>query len=170
MTLMTTTPHDDLHPGPRRPRQLLTRAVAATAVAVVVVTVLFLAVPALTVDVSGAEGSTAEVVPLADVLMATAFGSLGAVVLAAVLRRVSRRPRSTFVVICAVSLTLYGLVPAVAADTVDSAIWLNVLHLGVALPLVIGLLPCLPRRRARSRTQDPRPDAGNTLASVRTEQ
>jgi hypothetical protein len=163
MTLTTTIPHDDPHPSPRRPRQFVTRAAASTTAALVAVTVLFLAAPAITAEAPGAGGSTGELVSLFDVLMATVVGSLGAVVLAAVLRRFSRRPRATFLVVCAVSLTLYGLLPVMAAETVDSAIWLNVLHLGVAAPLVAGLLPCLPRRGARSRTQDLPTDVGNTL-------
>ena len=123
-------------------------------------TTIFVAAPAVTVD---AGDGTAEVVSLADVLAATVAGSLAAVALAALLRRFGRRPRRTFLWVGAVALTLYGLLAATVAGSPGSAIWLNVLHLGVAAPLVVGLVPSLTQRRTPSSVQDRATDAGNTL-------
>ena len=160
MALSTTTTRHDPHRGSRRPRGLPAGAAAAAAAALAVATVIFVAAPEVTVD---ADGGTAEVVSLGDVLVATGVGSLGAVALAALLRRFSRRPRPTFLVVCAVTLTFHGLLAATVAESLGSAVWLNVLHLGVAAPLVVGLVPSLTQRRSPSPVQDPLTGAGNTL-------
>ena len=47
--------------------------------------------------------------------------------------------RITFVVICVVGLVLYGIVPFTAAEETATAVWLNLMHLAVALPIVGGL-------------------------------
>ena len=88
--------------------------------------------------------------------------------LAALLRRFSRRPRPTFLVVGAVALTLYGLLAATVAESLGSAIWLNVLHLGVAAPLVVGLVPSLTQRRTPSSVQDPADRRGQYAGTVRT--
>ena len=160
MALTTTTPRHDPHHGQRRPWEHLARSATATATALAVATALFVAAPAVTVK---SRGGSAQLVALADVLAATLVGSLGAVALAGLLRRFSRRPRPTGLVVGAAALMLYGLLAATVAESLASAIWLNVFHLGVVAPLVVGLAPSLTQRRTPSSVQDPVTDAGNTL-------
>ncbi len=72
----------------------------------------------------------------------TGFTVLGATVgtaLAYPIRRFARRPRPTFLAVTLIALAGYAVVPITAAESVQTAIWLNIFHLVVAIP-VIGIL------------------------------
>ncbi len=89
------------------------------------------------------QGSGPEEVGVLAAVGATICGvGIGLAFLA---RRFSARPRRTFLAVCAVALAAYGVVPFLVAESAAVAIWLNVLHLVVAVPVVGGLarLPAL---------------------------
>ena len=114
---------------------------AATVVASGVVTVLAVAASAAGVSFETASGT----IPLAGYAQLTALFSLIGVAMAAVMARVARRPRRTFVV-TTVTLTIASLVPDVTFGfDAASAIVLMLLHV-VAAVIVI---PVLARRLAR---------------------
>lgn len=113
----------------------------ATVVASAVVTVLAVAASAAGVSFETASGT----IPLLGYAQLTAFFSLIGVAMAAVMARVARRPRRTFVVTTVV-LTIASLVPDVTFGfDAASAIVLMLLHV-VAAVIVI---PVLARRLAR---------------------
>jgi hypothetical protein len=72
----------------------------------------------------------------------TGFTILGATVgatLAYVIGRFVRRPRPTLFAVTLIALAGYAVVPFTAAESVQTAVWLNIFHVVVAVP-VIGLL------------------------------
>lgn len=79
----------------------------------------------------------AEEVPVGAALGFTALGGVVGIGLALVVAR--RWSASTFVKICVVGLALYAVMPFVSAEEVATAIWLNVMHVAAAVPIV-GLL------------------------------
>ena len=66
------------------------------------------------------------------------YGSIGAA-LAYLAGRFARRPRLTFLAVTIIALAGYAVVPFTAAESTQTAIWLNVFHVLVAIP-VIGIL------------------------------
>ncbi|MEU4455303.1 DUF6069 family protein [Nocardioides sp. NPDC023903] len=113
---------------------------AATVVASAVVTVLAVAASAAGVSFETASGT----IPLAGYAQLTALFSLIGVAMAAVMARVARHPRRTFVVTTVV-LTVASLVPDVTFGfDAASAVVLMLLHV-VAAVIVI---PVLARRLA----------------------
>lgn len=113
----------------------------ATVVASAVVTVLAAVASAAGVSFETASGT----IPLAGYAQLTALFSLIGVAMAAVMARVARRPRRTFVVTTVV-LTVASLVPDVTFGfDAASAVVLMLLHV-VAAVIVI---PVLARRLAR---------------------
>ncbi|SDK64245.1 hypothetical protein SAMN05428985_10558 [Nocardioides sp. YR527] len=115
----------------------------ATVVASAVVTVLAAAASAAGVSFETASGT----IPLAGYAQLTALFSLIGVAMAAVMARVARRPRRTFVVTTVV-LTIASLIPDVTFGfDVASAAVLMALHV-VAAVIVI---PVLARRLAEER-------------------
>lgn len=125
-------------------RRLLIEGVAATAVAsaaTVGVAAAGLAA-GIGLDIAGAP------IPLSGFPTLTAVFSLVGVVLAAVLHRFARRPRSTFVR-TTVALTLLSLVPDVIADAPwDTRILLMVTHLVAAAIVIPALARRLPAAKA----------------------
>ncbi|OIJ24556.1 DUF6069 family protein [Nocardioides luteus] len=117
--------------------------VAATVAATAVVTAL-----AATASAAGVSFETAgSPIPLLGFAQLTAFFSLIGVAMAAVMARVARRPRRTFVV-TAVALTVLSLVPdATFGFDIASAVTLMTLHLVAAVIVV----PVLARRLAEER-------------------
>lgn len=122
-------------------RALWLHGLGATVVASAVVTVLAVAASAAGVSFETASGT----IPLAGYAQLTALFSLIGVAMAAVMARVARRPRRTFVV-TTVALTVASLVPDVTFGfDAASAIVLMLLHV-VAAVIVI---PVLARRLAQ---------------------
>lgn len=124
-------------------RALWLHGLGATVVASVVVTVLAVVASAAGVSFETASGT----IPLAGYAQLTAFFSLIGVAMAAVMARVARRPRRTFVVTTVV-LTVASLVPDLTFGfDAASAIVLMLLHV-VAAVIVI---PVLAHRLAEER-------------------
>jgi uncharacterized membrane protein len=90
----------------------------------------------LTVTPPGGDG--VEEVPISAAVTFTVLGGLVGVVLALLSTRL-KRSVNVFTGICLVSLVLYGIAPFGAAESTSTAIWLNVMHLAAAIPIV-GML------------------------------
>ncbi len=118
---------------------------AATAVAALATSTVAAAGSAagISLDVSGAP------IPVSGFAVLTVVFSLVGVVLAAVLARRARRPRSTFVRTTVV-LTALSLVPDVVADaTTDTRVLLMVTHLVAAAIVVPAVARRLPTGHGR---------------------
>ncbi|NOX28487.1 MAG: hypothetical protein GXP35_00315 [Actinobacteria bacterium] len=127
-------------------RGLLATAGMVILVALVVVTVVFFVASAATDNllVTPPGGDAPEEVVLGTALFAAAVGGVVGAVLAWATNRFGRRPRRVFVAVCVVGLVLYGIVPFTAAEQAATAVWLNVMHVAVAIPVVGGLAKYLP--------------------------
>lgn len=90
--------------------------------------------------------STGEI-DLANVIGFTIMGGTIGAALAYVVARFARRPRLTFLTASLIALAGYAVVPFTAAESLASAIWLNVFHLVVAIPVIAALTFYLPRNR-----------------------
>lgn len=86
-------------------------------------------------------------VTLANVLVFTVLGGTAGAMLAYLVRRFARRPRVTFISMTLVALAGYAVVPFTAAASLETAIWLNVFHLVVAIPVIGVLTRYLPKDR-----------------------
>ncbi|MGH3352558.1 MAG: DUF6069 family protein [Nocardioides sp.] len=140
-TITTTQQYATARPTARKAVWL--HGVAATVAASAVVTGLAVAASAAGVNFETADGP----IPVLGFAQLTAFFSLIGVAMAAVMARVARRPRRTFVVTTVV-LTVASLVPdATFGFDVPSAVTLMVLHV-VAAAIVV---PVLARRMAEER-------------------
>ena len=131
-------------------RRLLPTAGIAIIVSVALVSIVFLIAQAATdsLMVTPPGGDGVEEIGLGIVLSSAIIGGIVGTFLAWVLGRFATRPRNTFLAICVVGLLMYGIVPFAAAEQTATAIWLNVMHLSVAIPIVGGLAMYLPDRRA----------------------
>lgn len=131
-------------------RGLLATGGVAIVAALVLVTIVFLIADAATDNllVTPVGGDAAEEIGLGLVLFTAVIGGLVGTGLAWAMGRFVPRPRITFVVVCVVGLVLYGIVPFAAAEETATGVWLNLMHLSVALPVVGGLALYLPDRRA----------------------
>ena len=94
----------------------------------------------------GADG--AQEVPLAGAAISTLIGGVVGTVLAFM---TSRTARATllFLAICVVGLVLYGLLAWSAAETTSTGVWLNVMHLAAAVPIVGKLTQWLQAQPAK---------------------
>lgn len=91
-------------------------------------------------------------VTLGNVLRMTVLGATVGAVLAYILGRFTRRPRMAFLTLTLVALAGYAVVPFTAAETLQTAIWLNVFHIAVAIPVISMLSRYVPGDRARIRS------------------
>lgn len=118
--------------------------------AVVAVVVVFLIADAasgpLLAEQPGGDG--VEEVPLGGAVFGTVIGGLVGTGLAVLASRTSRSVE-LFAGICVVALVLYGLFALSAADDTTTGIWLNVMHIAAAVPIV-GLLARWLRERQSS--------------------
>jgi len=114
-------------------------------VALILVTVTYLIADATSgpLLVTQPGGDTPQAVPLAAALGFTAIGGAVGIGLAHVMNRLGRT-RTTFIIATAVALVLYGIMPFTAAETTSTAIWLNVMHVAAAVPIVGLLARSLP--------------------------
>ena len=129
----------------RRPLKSLTKLWAqGTALAILLVSAAYLlansAGDPLTVEGLG-------VVTLANILGLTLFGATVGAVLAYLFGRFARSPRMTFRAVTVIALAGYAVVPFTAAESVQTAIWLNVFHVVVAIPVIGMLARYLPGSR-----------------------
>ena len=94
---------------------------------------------------------TPEAVPLGLALVFTVLGGGFGIGLAFVVNRLGRS-RTTFVAIAVAALALYGTMPFTAAEETSTAIWLNVMHVAAAVPIIGLLARFLPERGASARS------------------
>jgi len=80
-----------------------------------------------------------EEVAIGTALGFTAFFGLVGIGIAALCQRFLGNPAKAFLTICVVGLVIYGIFPFTAAEEVATAVWLNVMHIVAAVPIV-GLL------------------------------
>ena len=90
----------------------------------------------LTVSPPGAT-EPEQVTPVTSVV-ATVIGGLVGLAIAA-LSRHSKRAKRTFLIVCGIGLFLMTFSPFAQAEQTSTAVWLNVMHLAAAAP-IIGLL------------------------------
>ncbi len=129
--------------------RLVPTAIAATAAALAAVAITYGVARAFDADLrvtSPGADAPAEVT-LADALLVTGLGGVIGLVLAALARRFTRRPALVFLGVCAVLLVLDGITPFTSSDSTSTGIWLNLMHLAAAIPIVGGLYRALPTRR-----------------------
>ena len=85
-------------------------------------------------------GEAEELQAIVVVLATLAIGGLGGFGLAFLSSRFSpTAPRRTFLTLCLVGLGIYGVLAFVRTDQASTAVWLNVMHLVAAAPIV-GML------------------------------
>jgi hypothetical protein len=86
-------------------------------------------------------------VTLRDVIGFTALGGTLGAALAYAIDRFAQRPRLTFVAVSLIALAVYAVVPFTAAESIETAVWLNIFHVVVAIPVIGMLTRYLPRVR-----------------------
>lgn len=86
-------------------------------------------------------------ITLGNVIGFTMLGATIGAVFAYVLGRFARRPRLTFLAATLIALGGYAVVPFTAAESTQTATWLNVLHLVVAIPVIWMFTRYLPTGR-----------------------
>jgi membrane protein DedA with SNARE-associated domain len=91
--------------------------------------------------------ASAGEVTLGNVIGFTVFGGTVGAATAYVIGRVARRPRLTFLTVALIALAGYAVVPFNAAESLETATWLNVFHVVVAIPAIGMLTRYLPKDR-----------------------
>ena len=91
-------------------------------------------------------------VTLGNVTGFTIFGATVGAALAVAIGRFSRRPRPTFLAVTLIALAGYAVVPFTAAESIGTALWLNLFHLVVAVPVIGMLARWLPGDRTSVET------------------
>ena len=86
-------------------------------------------------------------VTLGNVIGMTVIGATVGAAFAYGIGRFTQRPRRVFVVVTLIALVGYAVVPFTAAESVGTALWLNVFHVVVAVPVIVALTRCLPSER-----------------------
>ncbi len=70
---------------------------------------------------------------------ATVFGGFAGLVLALLSRQLKQRPTGLFLSLCLLGLLAYGFIAVIRSEEISTAIWLNLMHLAAAVPIV-GML------------------------------
>jgi hypothetical protein len=65
------------------------------------------------------------------------------------------RTRATLVAVAIVALALSGIVPFTAAEATSTAVWLNVMHVAAAVPIVGLLARSLPETTSARSASEP---------------
>lgn len=86
-------------------------------------------------------------VTLGNIIGFTLFGGTVGAALAYVIGRFARRPRLTFLAVTLIALAGYAVVPFTAAESIETAVWLNIFHVVVAIPVIGMFTRDLPRVR-----------------------
>lgn len=89
-------------------------------------------------------------VTLANVIGFTIIGGTVGAALAYAIGRFARRPKATFLTVTLITLSGYAVVPFTAAESTQTAIWLNIFHVVVAVPVIAALTRYLPRKRTKA--------------------
>lgn len=80
-----------------------------------------------------------EELEIGAALMATVVGAFAGLGLAALCRRLLANGAAVFVGICVVGLIGYGIFSFSASEEVATGVWLNVMHIVAAIPIVGAL-------------------------------
>ncbi|GEM_PF-4047284 len=132
---------------------MIRRWLIGLVIAIAAAVVVFLIAQAASGDlVVEPPGQAAADVSVPVVIVAALVGGIGALV-AALLIRLTPRPRITFLIVAVVFLLVSFIQPFTAADT-TTALWLCVMHIAVGVPLIYFLANALPDRK---RATDPAP-------------
>lgn len=146
MNAIDTRPTAKVSPIRRPIRSLAKLWAVGTAIGIVAVASLYLlaneAAGPLVVDGAGEVG-------VGDVVGFTILGGTVGAVLTYVVGRFSRRPRMALLAVTLIALAGYAVVPFTAAETTTTAIWLNVFHVVVAIPVIGMLMRYLPKNRSQ---------------------
>ena len=120
---------------------MLKAAIVGVIGAVVAVAITLLIADAVSgpLLVTAAGTDVAEEAPLAGAIMFTVLGGVIGLGIAALAKRFLGNPVPAFLGICIVGLIVFGIFPFTAAEETATAIWLNVMHVVAAIPIV-GLL------------------------------
>lgn len=120
---------------------MLKSALFGTIAALVVVTVTALIADAVSgpLMVTSPGADAPEELAVGAALAATVIGGIAGLGLAALCKRFVAEPIPVFVGICIVGLVGYGIFSFTATETVAVGVWLNVMHVVAAVPIV-GLL------------------------------
>jgi hypothetical protein len=130
--------------NPRPIWGLAIRWAIGTGIGVVLVTAAYL----LVTNIAGPlVVASAGEVTLGNVIGFTVFGGTVGAATAYVIGRVARRPRLTFLTVALIALAGYAVVPFNAAESLETATWLNVFHVVVAIPAIGMLTRYLPKDR-----------------------
>lgn len=120
---------------------MLKAGILGTIGAVIAVLITFLIADAasgpLLVTAAGAD--VPEEAPLSGALLFTVVGGVIGVGVAALCKRFLGNPVPAFLGICVVGLIIFGIFPFTVAEEVATGVWLNVMHIAAAIPIV-GLL------------------------------
>ncbi|MEM8925479.1 MAG: DUF6069 family protein [Actinomycetota bacterium] len=122
-----------------RSDSLLRQALVGIVVAAVGVAIVWLIADAASgpLMANGPDGELAEV-PLGGAVFAVVIGGLVGTGIAFLLRRLGRGA-PVFLGVCVVGLVLYGIWAFSQAENTATGVWLNVMHIVAAVPIV-GLL------------------------------
>ena len=120
---------------------MLKAAIVGVIGAVVAVAITLLIADAVSgpLLVTAAGADVAEEAPLAGAIMFTVLGGVIGLGIAALAKRFLGNPVPVFLGICIVGLIVFGIFAFTAAEETATAIWLNVMHVVAAIPIV-GLL------------------------------
>lgn len=119
--------------------------IGAVGSALGLVSIVYVASMGLGVTLSARSGAGGfSEVTFGQIFGMTLLGSSIGLAVAYATRRWVPKPRLTFVAITALALVGYGAVPFMAAETMATALWLNLFHLVVAVPVIWMLALALP--------------------------
>ena len=91
-------------------------------------------------------GQSLRAVNVATVIGAVITGGVVGTILAAIASFLPR-PRQIFRIACLVGLVGYAIPPFVQSELFSTGVWLNVMHIGAAVPIVGRLSPVLAERK-----------------------
>lgn len=100
--------------------------------------------------ITGSETPDIETVGLRNSLSATAVGALLGWLAAAIALRWTNRPRLIFIVVTVAGFIGWGIMAFTQAETIETALWLNGLHIVAAVPIIGTLARELPTSMSRS--------------------
>ena len=137
---------------------LLRRAATGIVIAVGAVVITFFIADLISGPLMATQpgADAAEEVPVAGAAIGTIFGGLVGMVLAFAASRIAWST-VVFVGVCLVALVLYGLFAWSAADTQSTGVWLNVMHLAAAVPIMGQLIRWLGEQPAPTPATDTSP-------------
>lgn len=144
MSAVDTRPKGEVSTNRRPIGSLIKYWAAGTGIAIVLASAAYLLASAVSGPLVVADAGE---VTLGHVVGFTILGATVGAALAYLAGRYSRRPLLTFLAVTIIALAGYGVVPFTAAESTQTAIWLNVFHVVVAIPVIAMLTRYLPVSR-----------------------